>query len=128
MSTIMPGFYAGPPIDFNEMAKIWANTWEKMWTANSNAGDWRMWLPRAVWLNWSDPKTWQTQVFNPTTWLPLAYSTPEERDRAITMLNIYGDYIGGDKSKGDLIKDLNNSDVISKATVKKSNIPVRDQS
>jgi hypothetical protein len=125
--SITPWGMTGIPTDFTSIANTWAKTMESIWTSNKGNADWRLWLPRAVFLNWSDQKTWQTQLLNPTTWLPLAYSPPEERERVITMINIAGDYIYGDKSKGDLIKDINNSEVISKATVKKLNIPVQDQ-
>jgi len=39
-------------------------------------------------MNWLDPKTWQTRLFDPSIWLPVAFSAPEERKRVEQILNI----------------------------------------
>lgn len=58
----------------------------------------------------------------------MTFSLPEERERVMTIMNIVGNYIVGDMNKGDIIRDISNSDIISKSSVKNSNIPkARDQ-
>ena len=74
----------------------------KNWTNSLNMGnksltDWRIWLPRAFYLNWSDPPTWQRTMADPTIWLPMIYYPQEERERILNIINIAGDYVAGNK-------------------------------
>jgi hypothetical protein len=66
-----------------------------------NPFDWRIWLPRAFYLDWSNPRSWHL-TFDPTIWLPLAFYPPEEIERIIggseisKLYNIIGDFVSGD--------------------------------
>ena len=78
----------------------------KTWVKSSNKSkisptDWRIWLPRAFYLNWSDPPTWQKSMSDPTIWLPMAFYPQDERERILTIYNIAGDYVAGNKALGD---------------------------
>ena len=40
--------------------------------------DWRILLPRAFYMNWSDRQTWLKSFMDPTIWFPLAFYPEEE--------------------------------------------------
>jgi hypothetical protein len=96
--------------------------------ANTRPTDWRILLPRAFFLNWSDSKTWQKSAMDPTIWFPLAFYPQEEQERTLELMqlavdmagkdkagekqavkqffyNHYGDIVGNDKSGGSIMKD-----------------------
>jgi len=99
------GFTQYSPKFFEEYFDF-MKTWSKSSNKNNiNPADWRIWLPRAFYLNWSDPPTWQKSMMDPTIWLPMVYYPQEERERALRIINIAGDYIAGDKAIGNIIKD-----------------------
>src|ERR1041384_4995795 len=88
--------YSNAYFDF---MKTWAASLSKN---NISPTDWRIWLPRAFYLNWSDPQVMQKSMTDPTIWFPVALSpNKEERDHAIQhivqIINT-GTYIGGDVS------------------------------
>jgi hypothetical protein len=88
----------------------------KTWIKSSNnskisPADWRIWLPRAFYLNWSDPPTWQKSMSDPTIWMPMAYYPQDERERILKIYNIAGDYVAGNKSEGDYAEGAINKNI-----------------
>jgi hypothetical protein len=63
-----------PPPDFFDFMKTWAAASSK---GSVSPTDWRIWLPRDYYLNWSDPATWQKARMDPTIWLPMAFYPQE---------------------------------------------------
>jgi len=64
-----------------DFMKTWSSNLSKN---NISPTDWRIWLPRAFYLNWSDPQIMQKSMMDPTIWLPVALlPNKEERDHAI---------------------------------------------
>jgi hypothetical protein len=84
--------------------------------------DWRIWLPKAFWLNWSDPQTWQKLMLDPTIWLSVAFYSQEERERALRIVHIAGDFIGGDKAIGNIVKGNTAGGDIIGANISEGNI------
>ncbi len=83
---------------FFDFMKTWVKSSSK---SKISPTDWRIWLPRAFYLNWSDPPTWQKTMADPTIWLPMAYYPQDERERILAIYNIAGDFVAGDKVVGD---------------------------
>jgi hypothetical protein len=66
--------------------------------------DWTVWLPKAFFMKWSDPKSWERNMSDPTIWLPLGVFPPEERERIVNNYYIQGDAIGvGVRGSGNVI-------------------------
>ena len=66
---------------FFDFMKTWAPS---LSNNNISPTDWRIWLPRAFYLNWSDPQIAQKSMMDPTIWFPVALNpNKEERDQAI---------------------------------------------
>jgi hypothetical protein len=108
-----PGFYGQYSNAFFDFMKSWVKSSNKK---NLSPTDWRIWLPRAFYLNWSDPQTSQKAMSDPTIWLPMAYYPQDEIERVMKVFNVAGDYVAGDKAEKDMYKDLN--DVKFEKTVK----------
>lgn len=118
--------------------------------ANIRPADWRILLPRAFYMDWSNHQTWQKSSMDPTIWLPIAFYPPEEKERAIQLLNIagdimendkpggkkevkkeqavqqfvnnyYGDYIGNDKAGGAIMKHSNAGGEMAGGNIDKEN-------
>jgi hypothetical protein len=89
--------------EFFDYWKTWTKASSK---SNISPTDWRIWLPRAFYLNWSDPPTWQKSMLGPTIWLPLAFFPEQERERVLHVYNVLGDYVNGNKSMGDVVTVL----------------------
>jgi hypothetical protein len=96
-------------------------TWVKSLNG-SNPNDLRIWIPKAFLLNWSDPKTWQTRFFDPTIWLPVAFSTPEERERIMNVLNVAGNVVlnAGNMAGGDMNSDISNANIVNRSLAQNS--------
>jgi hypothetical protein len=90
------------------------------------ATDWAVWLPKAFFLKWSDPKSWERNMSDTTIWLPLGVFPPEERERIVNNYYIQGDAIGiGVKGSGNVIgKNL----VVGDRTISVSEEQLREMS
>jgi hypothetical protein len=102
---VSPLGFVGYSDAFFDFMKTWVKSSNK---SNINPTDWRVWLPRAFYLNWSDPKTLQKSIFDLTIWLPMAFYPQEERERILQIYNIAGDYVERDKAAGDIIEGIKN--------------------
>jgi hypothetical protein len=102
--------------EYFDFMKTWVLSSNKQ---NTNIADWRIWLPRAFYLNWSDPPTWQKSMMDPSIWMPIAFFPQEQREHAQRILNIAGDYIAGDKAMGNIIKNNKlNGDIAGENMIK----------
>jgi hypothetical protein len=97
---IFPGFYGQYSHAFFDFMKTWADSFNKN---KLSPTDWRIWLPRAFYLNWSDSKTSQKSMLDPTIWLPMTFYPQEERERFLHNYNIAGDNIPDNMAGGDII-------------------------
>jgi hypothetical protein len=95
---------------FFDLMKSWLidlnNTWIK--AINSyEYPDLRIFLPRAFFIDWSDPKIREKEFFNPTIWFPSLYTSKEDQNKVLKPWRILGDfiiggdYVGGNKAVGD---------------------------
>jgi hypothetical protein len=111
---------------FFDFMKTWTNS---LYNNGKSLSDWRIWLPRAFYLNWSDPPTWQRSMADPSIWMPIIFFPQEERERILNIINIAGDYVAGnkagrdyiqgdqigrDKIQGNMIKDIENPAILAK--------------
>lgn len=72
--------------------------------------DLRMFLPRAYFINWSDPKIRETESFNPTIWIPSLYTSKEDQNRLAQSFKVFGDILGdfivaGKKAGGHIVEE-----------------------
>jgi hypothetical protein len=111
---MVPGFYGEYSNAFFDFLKTWVKSSSKR---NVSPTDWRVWLPRAFYLNWSDPNTLQKSMMDPTIWLPMAFYPQEEIERVMKVVNVAGDYVAGDKA-GDTFKDINDAIIMNKSNLK----------
>jgi hypothetical protein len=79
---------------------------------SSSPTDWKIWLPKAFWIDWSDPETWKKHSADPTIWFPRAYDSPEEKQNVSNLISATGDIIVGDQ-----FRDIRNAKIINKAIV-----------
>jgi hypothetical protein len=92
--------------------------------------DWKIWFPRAFWMNWADPKTWQDHIYDPTIWLPIAYLPSEQKERMGDIMSRGGDIVsaagpvymgpryenmGRRYRKGDSYENIQNSNIINRS-------------
>src|SRR5215469_12007802 len=78
--------------------------------------DWKMWLPRAFWLNWSDPRTWYHRFSNPSIWLPIAFF-PKELEHIRTLFDALGDHI-----ESDTLNAIRNPSLLNESLAKQLEI------
>jgi hypothetical protein len=105
---VTPGFYGQYSNAFFDFMKSWAKSSNKR---NLSPTDWRIWLPRAFYMNWSDPQTSQKSMMDPTIWLPMAYYPQEEIERVMKVFNVAGDVVMGDKAEKDIYKQLKDVEI-----------------
>ena len=67
--------------------------------ANIRPTDWRILLPRAFYMDWSDQQTWQKSAMDPTIWIPIAFYPHEEKERALEIMNVVADSFRDGKSE-----------------------------
>jgi hypothetical protein len=108
-SVIMtPGFFGQYSNAYFDFMKSWTESTNKR---NLSPTDWRIWLPRAFYLNWSDPKTSQKSMADPTIWLPMAYYPQDEIERVMKVFNVARDLVMGDKANRDIYKELKDVEI-----------------
>lgn len=73
---------------------------------DSSPHDWKVWLPRAFWLDWSDPKIWQNRFFDPTVWLPVAF-LPEKQEHIRMLFKAIQDDVGTINASNTMIDAFN---------------------
>ena len=96
---------------FFDLMKNWLIDINKTWIKAINSyeyPDLRIFLPRAFFINWSDPKVRENELFNPTIWIPSLYTSKEDQDKLMQQpfklicdLFVGGNYVGGNYAGRD---------------------------